>query len=114
MRPRVKASGRAAGSTRKAGDSKFRCSLSMTVCAHWPVKMCLVKLPQGCPPGDSRGGFYQVTDLRTQTSWTEADSSHSCGGLRRAPLTTPKRGEGRHCLDGRPAYCGGVGGSAQV
>jgi hypothetical protein len=45
-----------------------------------PVKMCLVKLPQGCPPGDSRGGFYQVTDLRVGTSWTEADSSHSCGG----------------------------------
>ena len=45
-----------------------------------PVKMCLVKAPQGCPRGDTRGGFYQVTNLRTGTSWTEADSSHSCGG----------------------------------
>ena len=45
-----------------------------------PVTMCLVRLPQGCPPGDSRGGFYKVTNLRTGTSWTEADSSHSCGG----------------------------------
>jgi hypothetical protein len=45
-----------------------------------PVTMCLVRLPQGCPPGDSRGGFYKVTNQRTGTSWTEADSSHSCGG----------------------------------
>jgi len=44
------------------------------------VTMCLVRLPQGCPPGDSRGGFYKVTDQRAGTSWTEADSSHSCGG----------------------------------
>ena len=44
------------------------------------VMMCLVRLPQGCPPGDSRGGFYKVTNQRTGTSWTEADSSHSCGG----------------------------------
>ena len=45
-----------------------------------PVTMCLVRLPAGCPPGDSRGGFYKVTNLRTGTSWTESDSSHSCGG----------------------------------
>lgn len=44
------------------------------------VTMCLVKLPQGCPPGDTRGSFYKVTNPRAGTSWTEADSSHSCGG----------------------------------
>ncbi|MFI4933751.1 MAG: hypothetical protein ACHP7N_03965 [Caulobacterales bacterium] len=44
------------------------------------VSMCLVSLPKGCPKGDTRGGFYKVTNLRTGTSWTEADSSHSCGG----------------------------------
>ncbi len=44
------------------------------------VTMCLVKLPTGCPPGDTRGSFYKVTNSRTGTSWTEADSAHSCGG----------------------------------
>jgi hypothetical protein len=44
------------------------------------VTMCLVKLPTGCPPGDTRGSVYRVTNPRTGTSWTEADSEHSCGG----------------------------------
>ena len=26
------------------------------------------------------GGFYKVTNQRTGSNWTEADSSHSCGG----------------------------------
>jgi hypothetical protein len=44
------------------------------------VTMCLVKLPTGCPPGDTRGSVYKVTNPRAGTSWTEADSAHSCGG----------------------------------
>ena len=45
-----------------------------------PVLMCLVQLPQDCPPGDDRGKVYTTTDLRTQESWTLSDSQHSCGG----------------------------------
>jgi hypothetical protein len=44
------------------------------------VSMCLVSLPKGCPRGDTRGSVYRVTNPRTGTNWTEADSSHSCGG----------------------------------
>jgi hypothetical protein len=44
------------------------------------VMMCLVELPQDCPPGDDRGKVYTTTDMRTQESWTLPDSQHSCGG----------------------------------
>jgi len=45
-----------------------------------PVLMCLVSIPEDCPPGDDRGRFYTTTNLRTQESWTLADSQHMCGG----------------------------------
>ncbi len=45
-----------------------------------PVLMCLVSIPQDCPPGDDRGKVYTTTDLRTQDSWTLSDLQHSCGG----------------------------------
>lgn len=45
-----------------------------------PVFICLVALPQNCPPGDNRGKLYTTTNLRTYDSWTLPDSSHSCGG----------------------------------
>ncbi len=45
-----------------------------------PVLMCLVELPQDCPPGDDRGKVYTTTNLRTQGSWTLSNSQHSCGG----------------------------------
>src|SRR5262249_27866500 len=45
-----------------------------------PVLMCLVELPQDCPPGDDRGKVYTTTDLRSHESWTLPDSQHSCGG----------------------------------
>ena len=45
-----------------------------------PVRICLVKLPQNCPPGDHRGRIYTTTNLRTGASWTLPDSEHSCGG----------------------------------
>ena len=44
------------------------------------VLMCLISLPQDCPPGDDRGRIYTTTNLRTQESWTLPDSQHSCGG----------------------------------
>lgn len=44
------------------------------------VKLCLISLPQNCPPGDDRGKTYTATNLRTGQSWTEADSEHMCGG----------------------------------
>jgi uncharacterized protein len=44
------------------------------------VMMCLVSIPQDCPPGDDRGRIYTTTNMRTQQSWTLPDSQHSCGG----------------------------------
>lgn len=45
-----------------------------------PVKICLVTIPQGCPPGDHRGRQYETTNLRTKGVWTLPDAEHSCGG----------------------------------
>lgn len=45
-----------------------------------PVVMCLVAIPQMCPPGDDRGRSYMVTNLRTRQTWTLGDSEHMCGG----------------------------------
>ncbi len=44
------------------------------------VKLCLVSLPQNCPPGDDRGKIYSGTNTRTGQTWSEPDSEHSCGG----------------------------------
>lgn len=44
------------------------------------VLICLVYIPKNCPPGDSRGRVYTVTNLRTLHSWSAGDSQHSCGG----------------------------------
>jgi hypothetical protein len=45
-----------------------------------PVNLCLVFIPQDCPPGDDRGKIYRATNLRTGESWELPDSQHSCGG----------------------------------
>lgn len=45
-----------------------------------PVRLCLVSIPEGCPPGDARGRQYKTTNLRTKASWTLPDAEHSCGG----------------------------------
>lgn len=45
-----------------------------------PVEICLIELPQDCPPGDDRGKIYTTTNQRTGESWTLPDSQHSCGG----------------------------------
>lgn len=44
------------------------------------VLVCLVYIPKHCPPGDNRGKFYTITNLRTLESWTLPDSQHECGG----------------------------------
>jgi hypothetical protein len=44
------------------------------------VRLCLVSIPDECPPGDDRGKIYKATNLRTHKSWEAADSEHSCGG----------------------------------
>jgi hypothetical protein len=44
------------------------------------VLICLVFVPDHCPPGDDRGKMYTTTNLRTLESWTLPDSEHSCGG----------------------------------
>ena len=44
------------------------------------VKLCLVSLPEDCPPGDDRGKIYSATNLRSGEAWEAPDSQHSCGG----------------------------------
>jgi hypothetical protein len=44
------------------------------------VMICLVFIPEHCPPGDTRGKIYTTTNLRTLESWTVPDSEHSRGG----------------------------------
>ena len=44
------------------------------------VRLCVVELPRGCPPGDHRGIRYRAENLRTRTSWAAIDSEHYCGG----------------------------------
>jgi uncharacterized protein len=44
------------------------------------VVMCLLAIPQLCPPGDARGRSYIVTNMRTRRTWTLGDSQHMCGG----------------------------------
>lgn len=45
-----------------------------------PVLVCLVFIPQDCPPGDERGKVYTTTNLRTYESWTLGQTQHGCGG----------------------------------
>ena len=45
-----------------------------------PVRLCLVSIPRGCPPGDDRGRTYKATNLRTGESWSAPDAQHICGG----------------------------------
>lgn len=44
------------------------------------VRVCLVSVPENCPPGDDRGRMYSGTNLRTGESWLAPDSQHMCGG----------------------------------
>jgi len=44
------------------------------------VLLCLVSIPEDCPPGDDRGRFYSGTNLRTKGSWLLPDAQHMCGG----------------------------------
>ena len=44
------------------------------------VHLCLVSVPQNCPPGDDRGKVYAATNKRTSETWQAPDSEHSCGG----------------------------------
>jgi len=44
------------------------------------VRLCLVSIPEDCPPGDDRGRVYRAKNLRTGKSWEEPDAEHLCGG----------------------------------
>jgi len=44
------------------------------------VKMCLISIPQDCPPGDDRGRQYRIINIRTRESVVMADAQHMCGG----------------------------------
>ena len=45
-----------------------------------PVRVCLVSIPEHCPPGDARGRVYRATNLRSKGTWKAPDAEHSCGG----------------------------------
>ena len=45
-----------------------------------PVRMCLVFVPENCPPGDDRDRIHDTTNLRTGGTWSMADAQHECGG----------------------------------
>ncbi len=44
------------------------------------VNLCLVSIPEDCPPGDDRGKVYKAVNLQTGESWSIPDSEHFCGG----------------------------------
>ncbi len=44
------------------------------------VKLCLLSIPQNCPPGDNRGRIYSLLNYRTNGSVELPDSEHFCGG----------------------------------
>jgi hypothetical protein len=44
------------------------------------VKLCLLSIPQDCPPGDDRGRIYSLLNYRTQGYVELPDSAHFCGG----------------------------------
>jgi hypothetical protein len=44
------------------------------------VKLCLISIPEDCPPGDNRGRVYRATNLRTHEVWEAPDAEHMCGG----------------------------------
>lgn len=44
------------------------------------VIVCLISVPQDCPPGDDRGRIYGAINMRTNHKWELPDSSHECGG----------------------------------
>ncbi len=44
------------------------------------VHLCLVSIPENCPPGDDRGKMYRTTNQRTNESWELPDAQHRCGG----------------------------------
>lgn len=44
------------------------------------VKLCLLSIPQNCPPGDNRGRIYRLLNYRTGGSVELPDSQHFCSG----------------------------------
>ncbi len=44
------------------------------------VKLCLLEIPEDCPPGDNRGRVYSLLNYRTNGYVEMPDSQHMCGG----------------------------------
>jgi hypothetical protein len=44
------------------------------------VKLCLLRIPENCPPGDNRGRVYSLLNYRTSGYVEMPDSQHMCGG----------------------------------
>ena len=44
------------------------------------VRLCVIRLPEDCPKGDTRGITYRGANLRTGLSWKASDFQHGCGG----------------------------------
>jgi hypothetical protein len=44
------------------------------------VRLCLVSVMVGCPPGDDRGQTFTAYNFRTHGKWRKANGNHQCGG----------------------------------
>ena len=44
------------------------------------VRLCLLEVPVGCPPGDDRGWKYSVYDYTQNETYVMFNSQHMCGG----------------------------------
>lgn len=44
------------------------------------VKVCLLEIPEECPPGDNRGRGYSLLNYRTGGYVEMSNSLHMCGG----------------------------------
>lgn len=44
------------------------------------IKLCLLSIPNNCPPGDDRGRFYSLFNYRIRQTVKLPDSQHACGG----------------------------------
>lgn len=44
------------------------------------VKLCLLSIPENCPPRDNRGRSYSLLNYRTSGYVEMLDSQHMCGG----------------------------------
>ena len=53
------------------------------------IRLCLISVPEECPPGDTRGKVYKATDRRTGLSELSVDARRAEHMWRRRPESKP-------------------------